>query len=100
MRATQATLDQRITYRGQWFVRVLGAILLSACLLMLVLGGSLLRDWLAGVRFALYWSWCFLLAIGTISAALLDLVLLRRASRRARRRLFREQFSPVRPSKP
>ena len=100
MRAIPTTLDQRITYRGQWFVRGLGAVLLTGCAVMLILGGSLLRDWLAGLRFALYWSWCFLLATGAISAALLDLALLRRASRRLRRRLFREQFSPPPPTRP
>ena len=97
MLAPLTTGDQPISYRGKLIVRLLGAILLTACLLMLLLGGSLLRDWLQGPRFALYWSWCFLLAVAAVGVALLDLALLRRASWQARRRLFREQFSPPPP---
>ena len=59
---------------------------------MVVLGTTLWREELRGPRYALYWSWCFLLLLVTIFVALLDLLLIRRASGQSRRELFRRQF--------
>ena len=67
-------------------------MLLTACALMLVLGLTVLADRLHGPRFALYWSWCFLLTVAAIVVALVDMLLIRRASKQTRRALFREQL--------
>jgi hypothetical protein len=59
---------------------------------MLVLGVTVLTDRLRGPQFVLYWTWCFLLAVAAIAAALWDMLLVRRTSKRSRRELFRKQF--------
>ncbi|MCS7049927.1 MAG: hypothetical protein NZ483_11635 [Verrucomicrobiae bacterium] len=73
-------------------VRWASAILLVTCLGMIALGNTVWKDQLQGPRFALFWSWCFLLAAVAIVTALVDLVLLGRAYRRQRRELFRREF--------
>lgn len=73
-------------------VRWIAALLLIVCLGMLVLGNTLWKEDLHGPRFALFWSWCFLLASIAIVAALGDLWLLGRTYRRQRRELFRREF--------
>ena len=83
---------EKLNYRGQRIVRTLGSMLLTACALMLVLGLTVLADRLHGPRFALYWSWCFLLTVAAIVVALVDMLLIRRASKQTRRALFREQL--------
>jgi membrane-bound ClpP family serine protease len=90
-----------LRYRGKMFVRILCGVLLVICVVMLVLGSTLLRDRLHGAQFLIYWSWCFLAAILSAVVALLDMSLIRRASRRGKRELFREQFmSPAGKSDP
>lgn len=79
-------------YRGQFLVRVLGTVLLTACSLMLVLGLTVLADALHGSRFVLYWSWCFLIATVAILVAVFDMAMIHRASKQTRRALFRDQF--------
>ncbi len=78
--------------RGQRILRVLGTILLIVCAGMFVLGLTIWEEDLRGPMFAIYWSWCFLLAVITIFIALWDMVLVRRAYRRQRRELFRHEF--------
>lgn len=79
-------------YRGKRFLRGLGAILITACCVMLILGQTMWRDTLTGPSYVSYWSWCFLLLIVTILLTFVDMLLIRRASRQARRQLLREQF--------
>jgi hypothetical protein len=78
--------------RLQIVVRILGGALLTGSAFMVVLGVTLLAGTLHGPRFALYWSWCFLLAVAAMLMAIWDLVLLRGAYRRRRRELFEQEF--------
>jgi hypothetical protein len=78
--------------RGQRVLRYVGAVVLSACAVMFVLGLTVLREQLQGLQLIRYWTWCFLLAVASIICALWDMVLVRRAFRQTRRELFREQF--------
>ena len=84
--------NESITYRGKRVVRAVGAILITVCALMAVLGTTVWEAELRGPMYALYWGWCFLLLLITIFVALVDLVMIRRAGRQSRRELFREQF--------
>lgn len=78
--------------RGQRVLRYIGGTILSACAVMLVLGLTVLRDQMHGMQLLVYWTWCFLLAIASIIAALWDMILVRRAFKRTRRELFRAEF--------
>jgi TRAP-type C4-dicarboxylate transport system permease small subunit len=78
--------------RTQRIVRIVGAVILFACALMVVLGVTIWEDDLRGPQFALYWSWCFLLAMAAIFVALWDAILVRRAFKQNRRELFRQEF--------
>jgi hypothetical protein len=78
--------------RGQIGLRILGAVLLTACALMIVLGTTVFVERLQGPRFVLYWTWCLLLTYAALIIALWDMLLVRRASRRTRRELFRREF--------
>ena len=86
------TQDQLPRTRLQRGVRLAGTGLLTGCAGMVILGTTVLADQLHGPRYLLYWSWCFLLAVGAIVAAMWDVILVRRAFRRTRRELFREKF--------
>ncbi len=92
MSADQATPDRTLTYRGKAIVRAIGATLLTACALMVVLGVTVFSNSLHGLRYATYWSWCFLITTAAIIVALWDMLMLRRVSKQTRRQLFREQF--------
>ena len=74
------------------FYAIVGAILLTTCAVMVVLGSTLLAGRLQGLQFLTYWTWCMLLAIAAIIIALWDLLLIRRISKRTHRELFRQQF--------
>ncbi len=78
--------------RGQRILRVLGTIFLTICAAMFVLGLTIWNEALRGPLFAIYWSWCFLLAMITIFIALWDMILLRRSYRRRQRELFKQEF--------
>jgi hypothetical protein len=71
--------------RGQRIFRYLGAV-------MFVLGLTVLRKRIHGLQLVRYWTWCFLLAVGSIVCALWDMILVRRAFKQTRRQLFRDQF--------
>ena len=88
-----ADLELPLTYRGKFVVRALGTIFLTACCAMLVLGQTLLRDDLAGPQFLLYWSWCFLITLLAGMMAILDLMLVRRASRKVCRELIQHDLT-------
>ena len=78
--------------RGQILLRVFGAVLLTVCAVMVVLGSTLLVDRLHGPRFILYWSWCLLLTFAAIVLALWDMLLVRRALKRKQQEVFRNEF--------
>ena len=78
--------------RCQRVLRYVGAVILSACAVMLVLGLTTLRDRLHGLQLVRYWSWCFLLAVASIVCALWDAILIRRTYHQTRRELYREKF--------
>jgi len=83
---------ETLSYRGKRLIRAIGAILITASCLMVVLGVTVWSAQLQGFRYLLYWSWCFLLLMLTVLVALIDLLMIRRADRRTRRELFRQQF--------
>jgi hypothetical protein len=84
--------DKLPVSRGQRVLRYIGAVILSACAVMLVLGLTVLSNRLHGLRLLQYWTWCFLLAAGSIFCALWDMILVRRAFKRTRRKLFHDHF--------
>ena len=88
-----ANAENPLSYRGKTFVRTVGTLLISGCCLMVVLGVSVLKFWLANwPRFILYWSWCFLIAMLAMLVALFDMVMIRRAGRETQRKLYQQQF--------
>jgi hypothetical protein len=86
------TPDKLPLSRAQYALRVVGAVLLFICALMVILGSTVLAPQLHGPRFLVYWTWCTLLTVAAIIIALWDMLLVRRASKRTHRELFREQF--------
>jgi membrane-bound ClpP family serine protease len=78
--------------RWRFRLHCAGAVLLGSSLTMIVLGLTVLADRMENIQFIRYWTWCFLLAILAIGVAVFDMLLVRRAARQTRRRLFREQF--------
>ena len=78
--------------RGQRIMRYVGAVFLSCCAVMVVLGATILAERLRGPQFLLYWSWCLLLTVVAIVISLWDMLLVRRASKRSRQELFQRQF--------
>lgn len=76
----------------QRILRYVGAVVLSSCAVMVVLGSTILAERLHGPQFVLYWSWCLLLTLAAILIAIWDMLLLRRASKRTRQELFQRQF--------
>jgi hypothetical protein len=78
--------------RGQRILRYVGAVILSCCAVMVVLGSTILAERLRGPQFLLYWSWSLLLTIVAVVIALWDMLLVRRASKRSRQELFQRQF--------
>ena len=81
-------------FGGKFIVRACGTALIIVCCLMVVLGTTVLSDQLHGPQYLLYWSWCFLITLLAALAALLDLLLVRRAGQRSRQALLHEQFRP------
>jgi sterol desaturase/sphingolipid hydroxylase (fatty acid hydroxylase superfamily) len=87
-----ATRDKLPLSRWQIALRIVGAILLFVCALMVILGSTVLAPQLQGPRFLLYWTWCTLLTLAAIIISLWDMLLVRRASKRTQRELFRKEF--------
>jgi hypothetical protein len=93
MTARPSRADDRLALPvSQRVLRIIGSLVVSACAVMVVLGLTRWEDDLRGPRFLVYWSWCFLLALGAIFLALWDMLLVRRAFQRRRQELFREEF--------
>jgi len=88
-----ADTNPPLSYRGKFVVRTVGVILISTCVAMVILGVTVFSDELQGPRYALYWSWCFLITAAALLVALCDMVFIRRASRQRRRELFSQQFA-------
>lgn len=78
--------------RWQVALRIVGAILLFVCALMVILGSTVLAPQLHGPQYLLYWIWCTLLTIAAVIIALWDMLLVRRASKRTHRELFHREF--------
>jgi hypothetical protein len=88
-----ADSDKLPISRGQRVLRYAGAVILTACAVMFVLGLTTLRGRLHGLQIVRYWTWCFLLALVSIVCALWDAILIRRTFKHTRRQLLREQFT-------
>lgn len=89
--------DDRLSERlrlpfGQRLLRLFGGVILAICAAMVVLGVAVWDDELQGPLFAVYWGWCFLLALIAIVTGLWDLILVRRSFQQRRRELFRQEF--------
>ena len=78
--------------RGQILLRVSGAVLLTVCALMVVLGSTILVERLHGPQFIFFWGWCSLLTFAAIVLALWDMLLIRRDLKRKRQEMFRHEF--------
>jgi hypothetical protein len=77
-------MDLDANMRRRW----LGGAALSASLVMLVLGETLLKDRLRAIPFLLYWLACFCLTSLAMLVALMDARSLRRRAREQRRDLL------------
>jgi len=75
--------------------RVLGSICLSTSLIMIISGLSAFQGKLKGWGFILYWSVCFLFAIGSAVFALLEIVFIRKMAQRAYKELVDECVSAI-----
>jgi hypothetical protein len=87
-----ATQTTPLVGRGQIILRVIGGVLLAGCAVMIVLGYTALADSLKGNEYIRYWTWCFVLSVMAVAIACVDMVLVRRASLRTKRELFRKEF--------
>jgi len=64
--------------RRRWF----GLLFLLLAAVMLIWGLTLLRPWLVGLRFVMYWMACIALASAAFVVGCADLLAVRRAQRR------------------
>ena len=78
----------------RWF----GLLFLALAGGMLIWGQTLLRPYLEGMFFLLYWFICFVMTIAAIIIALLDIRAVRRHTREEQRRLLHQTFTSVRKS--
>lgn len=78
---------------GHRALRAVGIVLLVACGVMVVLGTTILNEWLQGPRFVRYWTWCFVLTLMAIVTAVCDAFWVRSDFKRSKRQLFQEEFS-------
>jgi hypothetical protein len=85
--------SDKLNYRGKGVVRLLSTVLITICCLMVLLGSTVWSNQLGGPLYLLYWSWCFLTAILAGLLAVLDMILIRRASQQTRQELLRRQFT-------
>jgi hypothetical protein len=89
---TPAIEDEPIRYRGKKAVRITGVVMLAICCVMIVLGLTMDTDRLHPALQLLFWGGCILLAVLALFVALLDIVLLGRASRQRKLKLFQDTF--------
>jgi hypothetical protein len=82
-----SAIDARRRWFGLFFLIVAGG--------MLIWGQTVLRAHLRGWGFLVYWLACFAFTVLAILTALLDIWMLRRQSRQARRELFQRTFGEL-----
>jgi hypothetical protein len=75
----------------RWF----GLLFLALAGGLLIWGQTILRPYLDGMVFLVYWFICFLLTIAAIVIALLDIRAVRRQTREEQRRLLHQTFQSV-----
>ena len=80
--------------RRRWF----GLFFLFIALGLLIWGQTILKPYLDGLWFILYWLACFAFTILALLTALLDFWIMRRRMRGEHRALFRDTFREDRPS--
>lgn len=82
-----SAIDARRRWFGLFFLIVAGG--------MLIWGQTVLRAHLSGWGFLVYWLTCFVFTLLAILTALLDIWIVRRRSRQARRELFERTFGEL-----
>jgi len=75
--------------------RWLGLFCLTVAAGMLIWGQTLLKPYLQGIGFLIYWSLCFFFTFGAIVIALLDIRAMRRRTRREQQELLRRALEDV-----
>ena len=75
--------------------RITGVIFLGVALLMLILGFTVLENYLKGLSFIIYWLSCFAFTLSAASVALLDIAMVKARSREEQRRLLEDTLSQV-----
>ena len=75
--------------------RWLGLFCLTVAAGMLIWGQTLLKPYLQGLGFLIYWSFCFFFTFGAIIIALLDIRAMRRRTRREQRELLQRALEDV-----
>jgi hypothetical protein len=75
--------------------RWLGLFCLTVAAGMLIWGQTLLKPFLQGVGFLIYWSFCFVFTFGAIFIALLDVRAMRRRTRREQQELLQRTLQDV-----
>ena len=75
---------------GQAWRRWFGLVFLALAFGMLIWGQTVLKSRLEGLAYLIYWSICFLFTLLTLATAILDIILVRRRSRRDRRELIKK----------
>ncbi len=75
--------------------RWLGAFCLTVAAGMLIWGQTLLKPYLQGLGFLIYWASCFFFTFGAIFIALLDIRAMRRRTRREQQELIERTLSEV-----
>lgn len=76
-------------------IRIASVTLLVASVLMVLAGLTVLRQFLAGWWFVIYWTVCFFLTLTAAFLALLELWAIHIAARRALRELLSEHLSDI-----
>lgn len=89
--------DEPIRYRGKKIVRLIGVVILALCLVMIAIGFGLGTDQLDPKWQLVFWGLCILLPMVAILIAMVDIMLIGRATRIRRMKLFRETFSRPHP---
>lgn len=77
------------------FRRWLGLMCLTLAAGMLIWGQTVLKPHLDGLGFLVYWGICFLLTFGAIFIALIDIIVMRRRTRREQRELLERTLEQV-----
>ena len=73
----------------------MGSAFLAGAVVMLILGETLLKNWLTGFVFVAYWLGCFVLTGLTILTSLLDARAVREAALKQQRELLEDALKEV-----